>query len=294
MRRNLVLLSAILAVAAFGVSCSGSPAASSGKLIVATSIAPLADFVKNVGGDRVQVESLVPPAASPHTYEPTPSQLRLLSSANMLILNDIGLEFWADKVISAVQNPNLRVVNISEGLSILAGGADEGPAGNPHVWLNPLNAIKQVEHIRDALSQADAAGASVYAANADAYIAQLTQMHEDFLQRAQAFAGHDIITFHAAWDYFAQAYGLTVAAVIETTPGKEPSPAEIAQIVDTAKSIKAKAIFAEAQFSPKAAETIAAESGTEVLIVNPMGYAPDYSYIGMMQQNFNEIEQALK
>ncbi len=292
LRKPSLAVTAMLALVLLS-ACAPSTAVPAEKTLVAVSIAPLADFVRQVGGDRVQVELLVPPAASPHTYELLPSQLRALSQARLLVLNGVGLEFWSDKVVAAADNPDLLVVDTSVGLEILAGDEDDA-SGNPHIWLSLLNAIHQVERIRDALSEVDPVGAAVYNDNAEKYIAQLEALHEEFLQRAAAFSSRQIVTFHAAWDYFARDYGLEVAAVVETTPGKEPSPADIQAVVETAKRIGAKAIFAEPQFSSKAAEVIAEESGAEVLFLNPMGFPPDYNYMDMMRANFDEVEQALK
>ncbi len=294
-RRLSLALIALLGIVTLS-SCAPQPSAPSDKVLVAASIAPLADFVRQVGGDRVEVELLVPPGASPHTYELRPSQLRMLSRAHLLVLNGVGLEYWSDKVVEASGNPDLLVVDTSVGLEILAAGEHEGhqAVGNPHVWLSPLNAIHQVERIRDALSQVDPDGAAVYGANAERYIAELRGLHAEFLRRSDAFSRRQIVTFHAAWEYFARDYGLEVAAVVETTPGREPSPADIAVVVETVKRIGARAIFAEPQFSPKAAEVIAAESGAQVLFLNPLGFPPDYSYLEMMRANFREIEQALK
>lgn len=293
MLRNRPLALAVALVTVLLTACAAHSPAASDKTLVAASIAPLADFARQVGGDRVQVELLVPPGASPHTYELTPSQLRILSRAHLLVLNGVGLEYWSDKVVAASGSPNLRVVDTSVGLDILAGDEHDA-AGNPHVWLSPLNAIHQVERIRDALSEADPDGAAVYADNAERYIAELNALHADFLRRTEGFSSREIVTFHAAWAYFARDYGLEVAAVVETTPGREPSPADIAAIVETVKRIGAKAIFAEPQFSSKAAEVIAAESGAQVLFLNPLGFPPDYSYLEMMRANFGEIERALK
>ncbi|MCR4407669.1 MAG: metal ABC transporter substrate-binding protein [Anaerolineae bacterium] len=263
------------------------------KLLIAASIAPLYDFSQQVGGDRVQVEMLVPPGASPHTYELTPAQLQTLSKARVLVLNGIGLEFWADDAVNAVNNHHLVVVDTSQGLTILEGDSDE-PKGNPHIWLDPLNAIHQVERIRDALVQADPGGAEIYRANAERYIGELKTLDQEIRGRVATFSSKEFIAFHPAWVYFARRYGLEQVAVIETTPGKEPSPAEVAQIVKTARAIGAKAIFAEPQFSPKAAEVIAAESGAEVLFLNPLGDPPDFRYVDMMRRNLAEMEKALK
>jgi len=276
-------------------SCNGatSPAANDKRLPVVASILPLADFTRQVGGDRVSVETLIPPGASPHTYELTPAQLQAVSRARVLVLNGVGLEYWTDKVVSAANTPDLVVVITSEELDIIA--SDEHKAGgNPHVWLSPLNAIHQVEMIRDALIQADPAGADAYRANADRYIGELRALDRDIREAVTAFSGRKFIAFHAAWVYFARDYGLELAAVIEATPGKEPSPAEVVEIVKTARSIGAKAIFAEPQFSPKAAEVIAEESGAPVLFLNPLGQPPDYGYIDLMRYNLNEMSKALK
>jgi ABC-type Zn uptake system ZnuABC Zn-binding protein ZnuA len=125
----------------------------------------------------------------------------------VLVLNGIDLEYWADEVISAVANPDLIVVTTSDGLDILT---DEGreSSGNPHVWLSPLNAIHQVEAIRDALLEADPAGADAYRANADEYIAKLQVLDREIRQTVAAFSSREVIAFHAAWVYFARDYGL--------------------------------------------------------------------------------------
>jgi zinc transport system substrate-binding protein len=287
---NLLLLFVVSLAA-----CSGAitPAANDTRLPIAASILPLADFARQVGGDRVSVETLIPPGASPHTYELAPAQLQAVSRARVLVLNGVGLEYWADKVISSANNPDLVVVTTSDGLDIIAGD-EHAAGGNPHVWLSPLNAIHQVEMIRDALIQADPEGAEVYRANADRYIAELRTLDRDTREVVAAFSNRTFIAFHAAWVYFARDYGLEQAAAVETTPGKEPSPAEVAAIVQTARAIGAKAIFAEPQFSPKAAEVIAAESGAQVLFLNPLGQPPDYRYIDLMRSNLDEMSRALQ
>jgi ABC-type Zn uptake system ZnuABC Zn-binding protein ZnuA len=286
----------LLFVFTLGLSaCSAQSSAllSDDDMLVVASILPLADFARQVGGDHVQVETLVPPGASPHTYELTPAQLRSISRARLLVLNGVGLEYWADDIVSAANNPDLVIVNTSEGLTIMAGDED-GIAGNPHVWLSPLNAIHQVEMIRDALIKADPSGKDKYLTNADGYIGELQNLDGEIRQAVSAFSSREFIAFHAAWVYFARDYGLKQAAVIETTPGKEPSPAEVVEIINTARTIGAKAIFAEPQFSSKAAEVIAEESGAQVLFLNPLGQPPDYRYIDLMRNNLSEIGEALK
>ena len=288
------LIQFVLLSASILMACSGAaaPAPAGSRLLVTASILPLTDFARQVGGDRVQVETLVQPGTSPHTYEPTPAQLKSVSQARVLVLNGVGLEYWSDKVIAAANNPNLIVVRTAEGLNILAGDKDE-PGGNPHVWLSPVNAMHQVEMIRDALIRADPAGADTYRANADRYIGELRALDQEIRESVATFSSRKFIAFHAAWAYLARDYGLEQAAVIEHSPGQEPSPAEIVEIAKTARAIGAKAIFAEPQFSPKAAQVVAEESGAEVLFLNPLGQPPDYCYLDLMRYNLAEIGKAL-
>jgi len=284
----MLLLSALSACAA-----PVTPAGTDRRLPVVASILPLADFVRQVGGDRVSVETLVPPGASPHTYELTPAQLRAVSQGRVLVLNGIGLEYWAEGIISAAKNPDLIVVTTSEGLDILAGEVGES-SGNPHVWLSPSNAIHQVEAIHDALVRADPTGADAYRHNADRYIAELRALDREIRQAVGAFSRREFIAFHAAWVYFARDYDLALAAVVESRPGQEPSPEEIAAIVGTARRIGARAIFAEPQCSAKAAEVIAEESGAQVLFLNPLGLPPDYHYLDLMRFNLAEMSRGLQ
>ena len=274
-----------------------SSAVESGKrdtrLPVVASISPLADFARQVGGDRVQVEVLVPAGASPHTFELSPAQLKAVARARVFVLNGVGLEFWADKVISAANNPQLMIVTASEGIKILAGDEDS-PGGNPHTWLSPQKAMLQVEKIRAAFANADPAGAEIYRSNADRFLQELRVLDREIRTAVAGFSSRKFVAFHAAWSYFAADYGLEEVGVVERRPGQEPSPVEIGDIIRQVKEIKAKAIFAEPQFSSKAAETIAEETGIRVLLLNPLGRPPDYGYLDLMRFNLSQISLALR
>ena len=289
------LVALVMVVAGCGQSPSPNVVSREGNVLVVTSITPLGDFVRHVGGDRVQVEVLVPPGTSPHTFEPTPEQVKLLARADLLVLNGVGLEFWADKMIKSAGNPDLRVVVTAEGLDILQTADEEGKVGgNPHVWLDPINAALQVARIRDALVQVDPAGKDVYLKNGAGYIEDLKALDRDIMLRVAQFREKRFVAFHWAWVYFARRYGLEQVAVIERMPGSEPSPGDIAQVVEAIRGIGAKAIFAEPQLSPRVAEAIAAETGAQVLFLNPLGEPPDYDYIRTMQHNVEQLEKALR
>ncbi len=300
MKRSLLLGTVIIVLlpTLLLAGCGSSESAANGKMPVVVSILPLADLAAQVGGNRIEISNiLVPPGSSPHTFEPTPSQIRAVAGAKVMVLVGLHLEYWADKVIDASGNQKMVVVNTSRGIATITGDADNGGAGgvNPHVWLDPMNAIIMVENIRDGLIQADPAGKAVYEANAAAYIKQLRTLNDEVRQQVRSFHSKKFIAFHPAWVYFAREYGLEQAAVVESTPGKEPSPAEIAKIVQTAKALQAKAIFAEPQFSPKAAQAIAEECGAKVLFLDPLGSSlHDRSYIHLIHYNVDQMAKALR
>jgi zinc transport system substrate-binding protein len=291
----LTVLFILVAVTFFPGGCGGTPTPGADRIKVAVSIAPLADLAQQVGGEHVTVTTLVPPAASPHTYEPTPAQVKEVAEADVLALIGLGFEFWAEDVIESAANPDLIVVYTSEGIEVIQDEHEEHEIGNPHVWLNPRNAMVQVRHLRDALIEADPAHQAEYEANTETYLAQLEALDEEIAAQVATWSHREFIAFHPSWVYFAQRYGLRQAAVVERTPGREPSPAELAEIIETARRIGAKAIFAEPQFSSKAAETIAAESGAQVLFLNPLGGAEGpTSYLEMMRYNVAQMGKAMK
>jgi zinc transport system substrate-binding protein len=262
------------------------------RVLVATSIRPLADFVRQVGGNRVQVFTLVPPGASPHTYELTPRQVVRVANAHLLVLNGAGLEYWAHKLVTAAGSPALQVVDTSQGIPLLNGG----PHGaNPHIWLDVRQAMLQVRRVSDGLAKVDPAHAAEFEANTAAYLKQLEGLDAEIAAEVARWTHHQFIAFHPAWVYFARRYGLEQAAVIEKSPGREPSPAEVASIVQTAGRIGACAIFAEPQFSPKAAATIAEESGVRVVFLDPLGdSSQDQTYVDLMRYNVAQMASALR
>lgn len=263
-------------------------------MLVAASIGPLGNFAEKVGGKLVDVRILVQPGASPHTYQLTTEQMEMLSNASVLVLNGVNLEFWANKAIDAADNPKLIVTRTAEGLPVLASGDDHDHlGGNPHLWLNPVYAVRQVEMIRSAFIMADPKHADDYKSNAAKYIADLKRLDKDIRKEVKTFKSKDFIAYHPAWVYFAKEYGLRQAAVIEETPGKEPSPSELADVIKVCKKTKARAIFAEPQFSPKAAKVIAGECGANVLMLDPIGKPPHYDYIATMRANLKQMTKAL-
>jgi len=289
---NKYLISAILlSVLLFSADRSHAE-----RIKVIASITPLADFVKQVGGENIDVKVLLPPGASPHTFEPTPKAIRDVSNAKIFIKIGAGLEFWAEKIISASGNKKLIIVDSSSGVSLIKETHSHNTsAGDPHIWLDPLIAITIVTKIEGALIEADPGHAEYYKKNAGRYRDQLSRLDREISDKARTLKIKEYVTFHPAWNYFSKRYGLRVAGVIEESPGKEPGPKHIAGIIRDIKRIGSRVVFVEPQFNPKVAEVIARESGAKVLYLDPIGGEKGReTYIDMMRYNISAIESVMK
>jgi zinc transport system substrate-binding protein len=294
-RRCIVLLAAAFALAAAGCEQRSQD---NGPIKVAVSIPPLADMARQIGGERVTVVLLVPPGSSVHTYEPTPRQVRFVADAHILVLNGINLEFWAAKVIEAANNPELQVVHTAEGIPLLEeahGHHDHGEAGNPHVWLDPVHAMRQAGQIRDALIAVDPEHQSVYLANAHRYLAELQALDGEIQAEVATWRHRRFVAFHSAWVYFAERYGLEQVAVIEEFPGKEASPEYLAGVVGTIRRLNVPAVLAEPQLPARAAEAVANEAGVAVVVVDPLGGVPGVeTYVELLRYNVAQMATVLK
>ncbi len=234
------------------------------KLIVVATIQPLGEFVRAVGGDRVDVMVLLPPGAEPHTFEPTPAQMKRLEDADLYVKNGAGLELWLERFSSE----GLRVVDSSEGVELIyLNGIPD-----PHIWLSPRSAAIQVENICRALIEVDPEGREYYEKNRDVYINELRGLDEYLKSRLSRASGRIFVVDHPAWSYLARDYNLVQIAIEEGE--REPGPRRIAYIIKTVKDNNIKAILVEPEFNPKMAEVIASEAGCQVVEIDPL--AGDY------------------
>lgn len=289
----------LLVVTTFILLALGASAAQAAgpRLKVIASIMPVADFARQVGGDRVDVVQLLPPGASPHTFEPSPRIMQQISDAAIFIKIGAGLEFWADKLIAAA-NRTIVVVDCSQGIDLIRDAGHkhgEHRGVDPHYWLDPVICLKVVTRIENALISADPGNAAFYRKNASAYRDRIASLDREISGRIAAFRQKEYVTFHSAWNYFSRRYGLKVAGVIEESPGKEPSPKHIGRILAAVRKMKTRVIFAEPQFSARAAEAIAREAGGKVLFLDPEGGQKGReTYMDLMQYNVSVMEQALR
>ena len=268
---------------------------SSSTITIAASFYPMYIFALNVAKDMPNVKVIdmtKPTTGCLHDYAVTPDDMKNLEGAQFFIINGAGMESFMDKVTS--QMKDLKIVDSSKGIPLIKGAGDEGD--NPHLWVSISNAILQVGNIGDQLSSLDPTNAAKYKENTSAYIKKLELERDKMHQALDGVKNRDIITFHEAFPYFAKEFNLNIAGVIEREPGSEPSSKELAETIDKVKSLKVKALFAEPQYSTKAADTIAKETGAKVYTLDPVVTGPMEAdaYINIMDSNLKTLQEALK
>lgn len=295
-RLGLLLALAVLAVGCTGSSGSESGAPDDSIRIVATTTV-LADLVANVGGPRVVVDSLVPKGAVVETFDPRPSAVAALSSADLVVMNGFGLDAWLGRLIetSAKDSPTLVLAEDLEGVEYL-GGEDAEP--NPHLWLNVQYAMAYVDRIVDALATVDPSGATAYRQRGVAYRAELAELDRWIRERMATVPAENrrIVSFHEAYPYFAAAYGLEIVGTIVDSPGQDPSAGELADLLAAIRTSGVRAIVTEAQFSPTLAKALAEDAGVAVvsdLYNDSLGDPPVDTYVGMLRWNTERTVEAL-
>ncbi len=289
-----------------------SIACMSEKLPVIASIYPIADMVQQLGGDYVDVTFVLPPGASPHTFEPKPSLVRTFSSARIFFMIGAGLEFWADKFVN-LAGSDLMTVVLSHGVDLIETTEHdhENPhheketmisgikpiVANPHIWLDPVIAKSMVNKITAALSKADHQNVSYYEQRSLDYLQALDRLHQMIQETVSNFKMKKYIAFHASWDYFARRYGLESVGVIEAAPGRHPTPIQIKNIVAMINKYHIRAVFAEPQLNYRAAKVIGREADVKVLLLDPMGNPKQKygnTYMDLMKHNLNILKEAMK
>ena len=268
------------------------------RIDVLVSILPQKQFVEAVGGDTVRVHVLVPPGASPATYEPKPGDLIHIEEADVYFrIGHIGFELAHASEIQAL-NPDMRIADTSADVTLRyfsAGeshehtetgeaahthGRDEGlgqkdspPEGvDPHIWLSPKAVKLQVAKIAETLSELEPGSSDLYAANALSYSARLDSLHQDLTEMLAGLDSRAILVFHPAWGYFTDAYGLEQIAIEQA--GKDPTIEELGHIIDTARASGIRVIFVQEQFSRETARSVAQQIDGVVVSINPL--AEDY------------------
>jgi zinc/manganese transport system substrate-binding protein len=337
-RQSLRIATCVAALALALAGCGGGGGTDGGgagaggggadRLAVVATTTQLADFARNVGGDRVEVTGLLKPNVDAHDFEPSPADIDALARADVLLLNGVGLEEWLDGAVEASGFRGQRV-DTSAGVKLLAGGdehaeeehAGEEPAAgdehaaeeekhaeeggnNPHIWQSPVNAKVMVSTIQRAFATADPEGAATYQANHDRYAAQLDQLDSEVAAQIGALPNKKLVTNHDAFAYYVDRYGLEfVGSIIPSfDTSAELSAKEVNELVAKIKETGVKAVFSETSLPPETARTVASEAGVKVVTgedalygdsLGPAG-SDGATYIDSIRHNTRTIVDNLK
>ena len=310
------ILTIIILVSLFLTGCNNSAKSnnsteSNNKLTIVTSFYPMYISTLNIVKDIPNVEVLNMTTSQTgclHDYSLSTKDLKTLSSADIFVINGAGMESFLDDVID--EYSDLKIIEASKGIDLIEDTEhddhtedhdheDHDHDVNPHVWVSISKNIEEVSNIAEELSSLDPNHANEYQDNANEYIAKLENLKTEMHSTLDNIAHKDIITFHEAFPYFAEEFGLNIVGVIEIEPDSEPSAKEVENIISIINEKNIKALFTEPQYSSKIADTIAKETGASIYTLDPIvtGDSNEKAYndyIIKMQENLNTLKEALK
>ncbi len=278
---------------------------------VVTTFYPMYEFTKSVAGDKAKVDLLIPSSVEPHDWEPSPKDMANIQSADVLIYNSPYIETWVPKVEDSInQSKKPLFVKASEGIPLLNGVPEEEgdhadsnksdqQVMDPHVWLSPVLAQKEVENITTALVKKDPKNKDYYEKNSKDYLRQLMDLDQMYREKLKSYVGKEIITQHAAFGYLAKEYGLKQIPIAGLSPSEEPSPAKLAELKKFAQEHNLHTIYYEELASPKVAETLANELGAKTKVLNTLeGLSNEdqkkgLNYMEEMKNNLQSLEETL-
>ncbi|MBP9762543.1 zinc ABC transporter substrate-binding protein [Patescibacteria group bacterium] len=260
------------------------------KVQVVASIYPLAEVATRVGGDLVDVVTLTPPGVEPHEFQPTPQDLTKLYQADLVLLNGLGVDAWADKLVPELQTKGIRVLRLSDVVSVIE--------NDPHLWLDPDKVKQEAEFIARELILLTNAESTIQEREG-VFVGELSRLDEEYRLGLARCERREIVTAHDAFRYLASRYELTVLPIQGLSPESDPSLQTMSEITDLSKQKGIKYIFFESLIDPKLAETIAREIGAETLILHPLeGLSQEEmrsgkSYLSLMRDNLRNLRLAL-
>lgn len=307
MRAILLTLCCLCVVSACGKKEEPKPGAPGKKINVVTTVAPITSMVENIGGDQIRLTGIIPEGINSHTFEPVPSDIKILSAADLLIVNGLELE-----------EPTLKLAkaNLKQGAPILLLGdktitekeyiydfsfPKSHGHPNPHLWLNPRHALSYATLIRDELIRIDPNNKAAYEQNAAAYLKRLEVLDQAVEESVKTISENNrrLLTYHDSWPYFARRYGFQIIGAVQPSDFADPSPREVKRLIDQIRKEKVPAVFGSEVFPSPVLEQIAKEGKTRYIdklrddeLPGKPG-EPRHSYIGMMIENLTVMFEAL-
>lgn len=306
---GLLLMLVIFTLTACGQTKENEESGKDDTIKVVTTFYPMYDFAKNVVGEAGTVELLIPAGTEPHDYEPSAKDIAKITDADVFVYNSQELETWVKDILENVDEKKVTVVEASKSIDLMAGeeqeseeheGHDHAHELDPHVWLDPVLAQKEVEAIRDALVKKYPEQKEVFEKNSSAYVEKLADLDTEY---REAFANAEnkiFVTQHAAFGYLAKQYGLTQESIAGISPDQEPSPSRLAELKSYIEEKNVSVIYFETSASSKVAKTLAKETGVELAVLNPLESLTNdeqergENYISVMKENLEALKKSIK
>ncbi len=301
----------IFAITLCLTGCSGReekrPVQASEKLQVVTTVAPITSIVENIGGDKIAITAIIPEGINSHTFEPIPSDSKLLSSADLAIFNGLDLETPTLKLAQANLKPGAVIFTLGDKTISQTdyiydfSFPREQSHPNPHLWLNPEYAMRYATLVRDELTRLDPKNKAVYERNGTQFLQQLRALDQAIKQDSQTIPANNrrLLTYHDSWPYFARRYGFQVIGAAQPSDFSDPSPREVARLIDQIRKEKVPAVFGSEVFPSPVLEQIARETQSRYIDKLRDDELPGnpgdskHSYVGMMVENLSIMFEAL-
>ncbi|MCP9901886.1 zinc ABC transporter substrate-binding protein [Cyanobium sp. Cruz CV13-4-11] len=280
---------------------------------VMTTFLPITLFTRAVAGDCADVTALIPPNTGPHDFQSKPGDLAALREAQVLVKNGLGMEAFLEKLVSSSGNSQLVVIDSSRGIATIDSpeepghteaehGKEQGHGHahgevNPHIWLDPLRAVQQVENIRDGLVKADPSCAEGYRRNAEAFTTQLSALNTELAGQLKPFQGKTFVAFHDFAPYFAERFGLKAEFLVDV-PEINPSPADLQRVSEIVERTQLRALLTEPQEGNRSFNALAKDLGVTISVFDPMETASEQAsrdpgtYLSVMRRNVADLRQA--
>lgn len=319
MQKGLLLIGAVV-LSVLLTACGGQEkkeASSEGKIQVMTTFYPMYEFTKQVVGDKGNVELLIPAGTEPHDFEPSAKDLAKISDADVFVYNSPELETWTDNLTDTIDTKKTAVIQASKDIKLMEGSEHDHEEAHdhdseehdahghahdldPHVWLDPALAIKEVETIRDELSKKYPEDQAAFEKNAASYIKELKALDADYQAAFKEAKNKTFVTQHAAFGYLANQYGLTQEAIAGISPDQEPSPSRLSELKHYVEDHQVKVIYFEENASSKVAETLSKETGVKLEVLNPLESLTDKqikngeNYVSVMKENLEALKESIQ
>jgi zinc transport system substrate-binding protein len=315
-RRSFLRSSSLVVVALAAPGCDSCKKGSTGdRPKVAVSILPLWDLARRIAGDKLDVALVLPAGKTEHAYDPTPKEMQKLSGSKLAISVGLGMDTWLSKVVSGVAAPGYATLELGPKADPMPIGAEavgeedhdhdhdgkedheahehehEKGAPDPHFWLDPMRAIRVLDPLAEAFEKLAPGGG--FKARADDTKKSLEALHSKIEGRAKSWQKKSIVTFHGSFAYYAARYGLTIAAVIEPFPGKEPTAKYLKEVLGSIDKAKPAALFSEPQLDKKPAQVVADQAKIPLFELDPIGAEGD-TYESLLNKNTDVLEKALR